>query len=119
MLDFSSAILIVALLYVYWVGPVLIFLNWLLTRCLARGHSGVSIAMANVVVSLLLLGPIKSPGDGFLFRDSYGPWYFGGSSDLLSCIGLVGMCLVSVVTTLVSFSNQQKQSEDTNTTAKT
>jgi hypothetical protein len=29
------------------------------------------------------------------------------------------MCLVSVVTTLVSFSNQQKQSEDTNTTAKT
>jgi hypothetical protein len=110
MLDFSSAILIVALLYVYWVGPVLIFLNWLLTRCLARGHSGVSIAMANVVVSLLLLGPVKSPGAGFLFRDSYGPW---------SCIGLVGMCLVSVVTTLVSFSNQQKQSEDTNTTAKT
>lgn len=98
---------IVALLYVYWVSPVLIFLNWLLTRRLSRGHSAVSIAITNVVVSLLLLFPVRSPGDGFLFRDSYGPWYFGGYPDQLSCSGVVAMCLVSVMTTLVSLTNQQ------------
>lgn len=96
--------LIVIFLFPYWMVPALALLNWLLTRSLEARLARVPIIAANLAISLLLLGPVKEHGGGFVLAgDFYYPWYLGGfrlDPDNVWWLGLVMLCAVSVVTTV-------------------
>jgi hypothetical protein len=96
---------IVIVLYPYWTAPALVLLNWLLTRSLGTRLSRAPITGTNLAISLLLFGPIKERGGGFvLVGDVYYRWYLDASHlklDNVSWLGLLMLCAVSVVTTVV------------------
>src|SRR5689334_20951204 len=100
-------IFIVFFLYLYWVAPALLVLNWLLTRHLRTRLSLPTTVATNALVSLLLLGPISSRGGEFvLMGENYYPWYLGGAHltlDNVSWVGLLMACAVSLATTVTTF----------------
>jgi hypothetical protein len=102
-------LLIVILLYPYLLAPVLVLLNWRLTRLLATRLARAPLVVANLTISLLLFGPIDERGGNFvLMGDSYYPWYLGGFSldlDKVWWMGLLMLCVVSVATTVATLSH--------------
>jgi hypothetical protein len=102
-------IIILIFLYVYWVGPALVLLNWSLARYLGRRLSLLPAAAINLAVSLLLLGPMRSRSGGLVFGgETYYPWYLDVSElklDNVPWLALLLLCTMSVVITVATLSN--------------
>lgn len=99
-----SVILVLFLVYPLWGVPLLLGVNFFLTRKLLRGRAPAAAWAMALGVNLLLFAPLVTKAHGF-FGDTYAPWYLAymmsPPSPEFSLQGVVAVVLLSTASSAI------------------